>query len=89
MKEVSKEQFKEMYFQLGGGRETGWGPDNWNSLFEKKTNRPMKYLVREPETPEHTRMMIVTDYGCNEYRMFFVTEDEEEQIFEFPDKNSK
>jgi hypothetical protein len=46
----------------------------------------MKYLSEEPETPEHTRMMIVTDYGRNEYRLFFLTEESEESFFYFPDE---
>lgn len=28
----------------------------------------MKYLLEEPETPEHTRMMIVTDYMKNHFK---------------------
>ena len=46
----------------------------------------MKYLIEEPTTPEHTRMMIVTDFGRNEYRLFFLTEESEESLFEFPDE---
>jgi len=44
----------------------------------------MKYLVEEPETPEDTRMMIVTDNSAKEYRLFFSTEEAEERFFEFP-----
>jgi hypothetical protein len=47
----------------------------------------MKYLLEEPETPEHTRMMIVTDNGRNEYRLFFMTEESEEYFFDFPGKS--
>jgi hypothetical protein len=86
MKQVSKEQFKEIYFKLGGGKKAGWGSEYWNSFYEKETNHPMKYLVQDQETPQHTRMFIVDDYAANEYRMFFLTEDEEEQIFDFPGK---
>jgi len=28
--------------------------------------------------------MIVTDYGRNEYRLFFLTEESEESLFDFP-----
>ena len=42
--------------------------------------------VEEPETPEHTRMMIVTDYNRNQYRLFFLTEESEESLFDFPDE---
>jgi hypothetical protein len=85
MKEVTKEQFKEIYFKLGGGEETGWGLGYWNTFFEDEKRLGMKYLIREPETPEHTRMMIVTDFGRNEYRLFFMTEESEESFFTFPD----
>ena len=71
MKEVTKEQFKRIYFKLGGGEATGWGLDYWNKFFEDEKRPGMKYLVEEPRTPEHTRMMIVTDFGRNEYRLFF------------------
>lgn len=85
MKVVTKEQFKEIYCRLGGGTATGWGLECWNTLFEGEERSGMKYLVEEPATPEHTRMMIVTDYGRNEYRLFFLTEESEESFFDFPD----
>ena len=44
----------------------------------------MKYLVEDPATPEHTRMMIVTDGDRKEYRLFFMTEEGEESFFHFP-----
>jgi hypothetical protein len=85
MKEVTKDQFREIYFKLGGGDASGWGLDYWNKFFEDDNkSKGMKYLVEEPETPEHTRMMIVTDYGAHEYRLFFFTEESEESFFEFP-----
>lgn len=58
--------------------------DHWNEFFEVKKRPGMKYLLEEPETTEHTRMMIVTDYGRNEYRLFFLTEESEESLFDFP-----
>jgi len=87
MKEVTKEQFKEIYFRLGGGAATGWGLEYWNKFFEDEKRPGMKYLLEEPETPEHTRMMIVTDYDRNEYRLFFLTEESEESLFDFPDES--
>ena len=82
MKEVTKEQFKEIYFRLGGGAATGWGPVYWNRFFENEKMPGMKYLAEEPPTPEHTRMMIVS--GRNECRLFFLTEESEESFFDFP-----
>jgi len=86
MKEVTKEQFKEIYFRLGGDTG-GWTLDYWNKFFENEKRPGMKYLIQEPATPEHTRMMIVTDFGSNEYRLFFMTEESEESFFYFPDKD--
>jgi hypothetical protein len=87
MKEVTKEQFKEIYFKLGGGTATGWSVGYWNKFFENEKKPGMKYLLEEPETPEHTRMMIVTDHDRNEYRLFFLTEASEESFFDFPDES--
>ncbi len=83
MKEVTKEQFKEIYFRLGGGM--GWDAAYWDKFFEAEARPGMKYMAEEPATPEHTRMMIVVDYGTKEYRLFFMTEESEESFFWFPD----
>jgi hypothetical protein len=61
MKEVTKEQFKEIYFRLGGGAATGWDLKYWNIFFKDEKIPGRKYLIEEPATPEHDRMMIVTD----------------------------
>ena len=84
MKEVTKEEFRQMYFTLGGGTATGWDLNYWNKFFGDNERSDMRYLVEEPETPGHTRMMIVSDYGANEYRLFFLTEEAEDRFFEFP-----
>jgi hypothetical protein len=84
VKEVTKEQFKEIYIRLGG-TATGWSLEYWKKFFEEERRLGMKYLVEEPETPEHTRMMIVSD--TNEYRLFFLTEESEESFFGSPDES--
>jgi hypothetical protein len=65
-----------------GGAAAGPWSIGTNSSRTKKDRE----LVEEPQIPEHTRMMIVTDYDRNEYRLFFLTEESEESFFEFPDK---
>jgi hypothetical protein len=80
MIEVSKQQFKEMYFDYGRGLD-GWTKEYWDIFFENEKPQPMKYLAQKPSSPLHTRMMIVSDHHINEYRMFFLTEDEEEYFF--------
>jgi hypothetical protein len=87
MKEVTREKFKEIYFKLGGGVETGWSLETWNSTFGDEKIPGMKYLYEEPATPEHARMMIVVDYDMHEYRLFFFSEESEESFFEFFSKD--
>lgn len=87
MKEVTKEQFKELYFRLGGGAAAGWDQEYWNKFFEGEKKPGRKYLLEEPETTEHTRMMIVEDLDSNECRLFFLTEESEETFFDFPDSD--
>ena len=86
MKEVTKEEFRRIYFRLGGGAASGWDLEYWNKFFETEKYPGMKYLAEEPEPPAHTRMMIVTDFGSREYRLFFLTEESEESFFDFPGK---
>ena len=80
MREATKAEFKELFFKYGRASD-GWGPDYWEKFFEKEPKRPMKYQIEEPPSPEHNRMMIVSDYGALEYRLFFMTEEAEETHF--------
>jgi hypothetical protein len=84
VREASKEQFKEMYFTFGHARD-GWSQDYWDKFFEPEPPRPMKYLIEEPESAAHDRMMIVCD--SREYRLFFLTEEAEERFFHQPGAN--
>jgi hypothetical protein len=77
-KEVTKEKFKEIYFRLGGGKRSGWTAEYWQEFFENKAQPGWKYMVEEPRSAKHNRMNIVTDNKAKEYRMFFTTEDDEE-----------
>ena len=87
MKEVTREEFKEMYFKLGGGEAAGWGTEYWNRNFEDGAKTAdMKFCVEPPTTESHTRMMIVEDFGAREFRLFFMTEEGEESFFDFPDE---
>lgn len=85
MREVTKDEFKKVYFKLGGGRASGWGPDYWDQFFEPDERTGMKYMVQDPETPEHDRMVIVTDTGAKEYRLFFLTDEGEDAFMRFPE----
>jgi hypothetical protein len=83
MREVTKSEFKDIYFRLGGGRD-GWDAAYWNGSLEHDAWPGMKYMVEEPETPQHVKMMIVTDFGAHEHRLFFMTQDGEDDLLQFP-----
>ena len=77
-KEVTKEKFKEVYFRLGGGKSSGWTADYWQKFFENNDKPGWKFMVEEPRSPKHVRMYIVTDTEAKEYRLFFMTEEDED-----------
>ncbi len=85
-KEVSKEEFRQIYVRLGGGPRTGWTLEYWQTFFENQADRAWRFMVKEPQTPEHHCMMIVSDHETKEYRLFFMTEEATEQSFDFPGK---
>lgn len=80
MKEVSKDEFKEFYFKHGREKDS-WGRAYWEKFFEPEPKVPMRYRIEEPPSPEHDRMMIVSDYAVKEYRLFFMTEEAEEGLY--------
>ncbi len=80
-KQVSKGLFKEMYFRLGGGESSGWTADYWQKFFED-AELDWKFMVEEPRSAEHNRMFVVTDPEAREYRLFFMTEQSEEDFFD-------
>lgn len=84
-KQVSKELFKEIYFRLGGGAATGWTADYWQKFFEKQVELDWRFMVEEPRSAEHNRMFVVTDPQAREYRLFFLTEQAEDNFMQWPD----
>jgi len=78
MKIVSKQKFKDAYFKYGL-EKGGWSQSYWEKFFEPEEKVPMRYAIEEPSSPEHNRMMIVSDH--DEYRLFFFTEESEESFF--------
>ena len=50
-------------------------------ISEKPKKENMKYFVRLPSNSDESRMMVVADYSANEYRLFFMSEDQEESFF--------
>jgi len=86
MNEVTKVEFKEIYFKYGLA-DDGWGNEYWDKFYENPKTQNMKYMVKLPANNLKNRMMIVNDYSANEYRLFFVSIDQEEAIFDNPGKS--
>jgi hypothetical protein len=84
--EVTKEEFKKAYFRLRGGADSGWTDDYWRERFELKEWPGWRYKVAEPRTRDHDRMTIVTDGAVNEHRLFCMTEESEERLYDHPGK---
>ncbi len=83
MREVSKDEFKKIYFELGGGRD-GWDAAHWKRTFEDDPHPGMRFMVEEPATELDTTMWIISDYAVNEYRLFFRTEERSDGMLVFP-----
>lgn len=80
MKPATKAEFKAIYFKYGRERD-GWGQAYWDKFFESEPKTSMRYAIEEPPSPEHCRMMIVSDFETKEYRLFFMTEEAEERLY--------
>ena len=83
MREVTKSEFEQIYFALGGGRD-GWDAAYWQRFFEDDPRPGMRFMVEDPATPSHIAMWIVSDYAVNEYRLFFRTDEDSDAMLEFP-----
>lgn len=75
-KEVTKEEFKHLYFQYGKSG-LGWTQEYWDQFFEKQTVQ--RYFFEAPAEPAATRMMI--ESGQGRQRMYFLTEEAEESFY--------
>jgi hypothetical protein len=78
---ITKATFKELYFKYATSH-SGWTSDYWNKFYEQEEGK--RYFFATPETPQSTRMFIVSDHDS--HRMVFLTEEAEESFFDFPDE---
>jgi hypothetical protein len=85
-KQVSKALFEEVYFRLGGGVSSGWTADYWQEAVEPYTGLGWRFMVEEPRSAEHNRMWVVTDHKALEHRLYFTTEQSEEDSFDWPEE---
>ena len=82
-KQVAKGLFEEIYFRRGG-ESSGWTADYWREVIEPYTGLGWRFMVEEQKSAEHNRMFIVMDHGAKEYRMFFLTEESEDNFMVWP-----
>lgn len=81
MREVDKSEFRATYFRYA--RDTdGWTQAYWDRFYEQDRDPPMRYRVEPPASALQARMMIVDDYAAREHRLFFMTEEAEERLFD-------
>ena len=83
-RQVAKGLFEDMYFRLGGGASTGWTADYWREAIEPLAGLGWRFMVEEPRSAAHSRMWVVTDHKVMEHRLFFVTEQSEEDFMQWP-----
>ena len=83
MREITKEEFKKIYFEHPDPEMNAEAvQDYWNHFYENEEGA--KYFYEEPPSAEHTRMFIVTDFSDEHkpiHRIFFMTEESEESFF--------
>jgi hypothetical protein len=82
-RQVSKGLFEETYFRLGG-EASGWTADYWREVIEPYTELGWRFMVEEPRSAAHNRMWVVTDHKSMEHRLFFTTEQSEDDFMEWP-----
>ena len=80
--EVTKQQFKDYYFQYATP-DSGWTQDYWNNSFEKEEGK--QYFFTPPATAASTSMFVTAD--ANKRRLYFLTDEATESFFDFPGKN--
>ena len=84
MREVSKSEFKRIYFELGGGRD-GWDAAQWKQTFEENPRPGMKFMVEDPATEDDNQMWLVSDFAAGEYRIFFRSPEDSDNMLVFPE----
>jgi hypothetical protein len=74
-REVSKQEFKEVFFRYGvSNKDSGFTADFWNQFYEDETDA--HYFFTEPTSPDQNRMFLSEGFGT--HRIFLMSEEEEE-----------
>ena len=84
-KEISKEEFKKIFMEQASA-QSGWTQEYWDEFYENKEGQ--KYLLTVPTDVNAKSMNIMSDYtgGKESHRIFFLTEDDVEDFYDFPGK---
>ncbi len=78
-REVTKQEFKELFFKYGVTQNSlGWTDDYWNKFYEHQDNA--RYFFTEPTSPDQVRMFISSSKGT--HRIFLLSEEAEESFFD-------
>ena len=78
-REVTKQEFKELFFQHGVSRAfSGWTEDYWKQFYEHEDNA--RYFYTAPSSPDQVMMFI--DSGQGSHRIYLLSEDAAESFFE-------
>jgi hypothetical protein len=83
-REVTREAFETLY--LRHGPASGWTASQWETSFAQ-TPAGWRFMVQAASSPEHDRMWIVTDHTAREHRLFFMTEESTEDVFDHPGRD--
>ena len=79
-REVTKQEFKELFFQHGGGSNSsgGWTEEYWDQFHEREQGA--RYFFTEPVSPEQVRMSISS--GKGEHRIYLLSEEAEDAFYD-------
>ncbi len=76
--EVTKEEFKRLFFYYGvSQKDSGWTAEYWNHFYENEEGK--RYFFTAPDCPEQIRMFI--DHDQHTRRIYLLTEEAEESFF--------
>lgn len=77
-REVTKREFKELFFRHGVARSnSGWTEGYWDKFYEHEDKA--RYYFTEPASPDQVRMFVSS--GSGTHRIFLLSEEAEESFF--------
>lgn len=75
-KEITKEEFKKIYFE-NAQPNSGWTQDYWYHFYENEEN--IRYFLAPKSSKNENRMFISSNKDS--HRIYFLTEESEESFF--------